>query len=87
MDPIASVRQGGAASLAVLVTHNTDLFESVVSKMKIHFGELKTQKESTKKFGSLEPGPGAFGVIRRVKQGEDEMENNTMYSCGSLGIG
>ena len=29
-------------------------------------------------------GPGQFGVIRRITAEEDKMENNTMYSCGSL---
>ena len=29
-------------------------------------------------------GPGQFGVVRRITSDEDKMENNTMYSCGSL---
>ena len=48
------------------------------------FEDLKNQEAGRAKNGRLESGPGQFGVVRRVTAEEDTMENNTMYSCGSL---
>ena len=45
---------------------------------------MKNQEAGRAKNGRLESGPGQFGVVRRVTAEEDTMENNTMYSCGSL---
>jgi len=84
MDPIASVRQGGAAALATLAAANVEFFPRILSQLSFNFAGLKDQSATSTKFGRLEPGPGQFGVVRRIQQGEDEGENNTMYSCGSL---
>ena len=48
------------------------------------FVELAQQEPGRAKFGALESGPGAFGVVRRITADQDQLENNTMYSCGSL---
>ena len=84
LDPIASVRQGGAVSLAHLICANNLFFDRALETMTHHFSSLKDQSEESSKFGRLEPGPGQFGVVRRIQQDEDRMENKTMYSCGSL---
>lgn len=70
--------------MAALVFANDTYFDDTITAMLKTFDELKNQSQTSTKFGRLEPGPGEFGVIRRIQQGDDEMENNTMYSCGSL---
>jgi len=84
IDPIASVRQGGAVAVAKLLSVNVEVFPKVVSFLEESFKGLKAQTEDNSKFGRLEPGPGQFGVVRRIQQDEDKQENGTMYSCGSL---
>lgn len=84
MDPIASVRQGGATSLGYLIKANLDYLEPTIQFMKECFDDLKKQEAGRAKNGRLESGPGQFGVVRRITAEEDTMENNTMYSCGSL---
>jgi hypothetical protein len=84
IDPIASVRQGGAVAVAKLLSVNEEIFPKVVSFLEESFKGLKAQTEDNSKFGRLEPGPGQFGVVRRIQQDEDKQENGTMYSCGSL---
>ncbi|CAG5080421.1 Oidioi.mRNA.OKI2018_I69.PAR.g9583.t1.cds [Oikopleura dioica] len=84
IDPIASVRQGGAVAVAKLLSVNGEVFPKVVAFLEESFKGLKDQSENNSKFGRLEPGPGQFGVVRRIQQDEDKQENGTMYSCGSL---
>ena len=38
--------------------------------MRQWFDELKSQEAGKGKFGRLETGPGAFGVVRRIGQDE-----------------
>jgi len=84
IDPIASVRQGGAVAVAKLLSVNEQVFPKIVSFLEESFKGVKVQTEDNSKFGRLEPGPGQFGVVRRIQQDEDKQENGTMYSCGSL---
>jgi len=83
-DPIASVRQGGACSLGYLVKANKEFLDPTIKFVRDCFEDLKNQEAGRAKNGRLESGPGQFGVVRRVTAEEDTMENNTMYSCGSL---
>ena len=69
--------QGGAASLASLISANSEAFlERTFVLIRQWFDELKHQEAGKGKFGRLETGPGAFGVVRRI--GQDE---GSFYSC------
>ena len=61
-----------------------DCLHTVEKFVRDCFEDLKNQEAGRAKNGRLETGPGQFGVVRRVTAEEDTMENNTMYSCGSL---
>ena len=54
IDPIASVRQGGAVAVAKLLSVNNEVFPKVVAFLEESFKGLKDQSENNSKFGIWE---------------------------------
>lgn len=82
-DPIPSVRQGAAITLSKFLIFYPDELDFFKNYMKNAFDDVKNQKSDVHKFSGLDSKPAVFGVVRRVKD-DSLVENQTMYSCGSL---
>lgn len=85
-DPIASVRQGAALSLA---NYARAWGEQAGAKLEAKILEglagVVNQPQESAKFTSLDTGATKFGVARRISDhNDDKHENQVMYSCGSL---
>ena len=59
--------------MASLISANSEAFlERTFVLIRQWFDELKHQEAGKGKFGRLETGPGAFGVVRRIGQDEGD---------------
>lgn len=86
-DPISSVRQGAAASLANVVrAYHTPALQIVIEHIKTDLSGIKEQTAELDKYEANDCGEQAqFGVIKRLRDNDFELHSNKqMYSCGSL---
>ncbi len=84
-DPIASVRQGAALSLASAAKTFPSHQDQMISLIKTGLSGIKDQPEESLRYGDLSTGPAEFGVAKRARDNDAELhENKQMYSCGSL---
>ncbi len=85
-DPISSVRQGAALSLASAAkTFPAERLEASVALVREGLRGLKEQPEESLRYGDLSTGPADFGVAKRARDNDPDLhENQQMYSCGSL---
>lgn len=87
-DSIPSVREGAAIALAQVYTaYGSDVEERLFNTVKERLPQVALQPSQPS--SSIDPGPGMFGVVKRVEEGQAGGEDYThtdqqMYSCGSL---
>ena len=89
-DSIASVRQGGAQTIAAVVwTYRNEPEKSIrIVEPRLQASlttDLAAQPASTEQHNvAYEKSPGDFGVVKRTTGIDERAENQQMYSCGSL---
>ena len=89
-DPIASVRQGAALAIGKSVKayykQYPNFAEEFFNLIKDSFLDIENQPVESNKYGDLSKSPANFGVVKKMRDNDPELhENQTMYSCGSLG--
>ncbi|TRY75172.1 hypothetical protein TCAL_14582 [Tigriopus californicus] len=85
-DPISSVRQGAALSLAnVLQAYPEVMFDPIKEILIDGFAGLSDQPEESQRYQNLSSENATFGVVKKLRDNDVELhENQPMYSCGSL---
>ncbi|XP_067011656.1 uncharacterized protein [Anabrus simplex] len=85
-DPISSVRQGAASSLANVVrAYGQEALATVSERIVAGLKGMRTQPPESEKYPELEKGPAQFSVVKRIRDNDlDTHSDQQMYSCGSL---
>ncbi len=87
-DPISSVRQGAALSLAKTLkaySYEYELKEELRSTIASALDAVEQQPVESHRYGDLSSDPANFGVVKKQRDNDPELhENQPMYSCGSL---
>ena len=85
-DPIASVRQGAAVALGKFTSKYPDSLEEFKTMMLDGFEKVTDQKPTANANPRMDTRPANFGVIKEIRSSDNDgiVENQTMYSCGSL---
>eukprot|EP00095_Tigriopus_kingsejongensis_P009240 snap_masked-scaffold495_size155559-processed-gene-0.5 protein:Tk09240 transcript:snap_masked-scaffold495_size155559-processed-gene-0.5-mRNA-1 annotation:"hypothetical protein LOTGIDRAFT_232463" len=85
-DPISSVRQGAALSLAnVLSAYEDEVYEEVIGIFRDGLDGLADQPVESHRYTDLSASPATFGVVKKMRDNDIELhENQPMFSCGSL---
>lgn len=85
-DPISSVRQGAALSIAnVLQAYQEAMFDQIKEILTDGFAGLSDQPEESQRYQNLSSENATFGVVKKLRDNDVELhENQPMFSCGSL---
>ncbi|XP_023717328.1 uncharacterized protein LOC111869790 isoform X2 [Cryptotermes secundus] len=85
-DPIPSVRQGAASSLANIVrAYGQEAVATVMEKATAGLKGVMNQPAESERYPDMERGQASFGVVKRLRDNDPELHSDKqMYSCGSL---
>ncbi|PSN56963.1 hypothetical protein C0J52_10867 [Blattella germanica] len=85
-DPIPSVRQGAASSLANVVrAYGQEALVVVMEKVTTGLKDVRSQPAESEKYPDMDLGQATFGVVKRLRDNDLELHSDKqMYSCGSL---
>lgn len=85
-DPIPSVRQGAASSLANVVrAYGQEALATVMEKVTTGLKCVRNQPAETERYRDMDRGQASFGVVKRLRDNDPELHSDKeMYSCGSL---
>jgi hypothetical protein len=85
-DPIPSVRQGAASSIANVVrAYGQEALATVMEKITTGLKGVRNQPAESERYRDMDHGQASFGVVKRLRDNDPDLHSDKqMYSCGSL---
>ena len=62
-------------------------YEHIFPKMEEGFKGVETQPVSSERYSSLDKGPATYGVVKQLRDNDDELHTNQTVSISALGPG